>query len=429
MGNLFGRPKVADDGGTTVQIFTDKSRNTGVASNYISTAQYTWYDFVPKNLFKQFKRASNCYFLLNMIIANVPGVSPIHPATALVPLVIVLVTAAAKDWWEDLQRTRDDKKWNSQTGKFHEGPNGERGRALSGIVRDGALQGGVESKDVQVGDIIKLCRGEQIRADVLLLSSSDPEEHSAYIETMQLDGETNAKYRQAAQTQVGTGMRNLTADLVTDEAFRNVDLRVECVKPSANLHDWTGRLEYNGKQEGLNISQFLYRGSVLVNTAWAYGMVIHTGMDTKMQKNNKPKKMKFPELDRKLNYMIAALFVVQQLVIFVMCALAVVHQNREDDSWYISNYLNYNAVALFFWRYLTYFILVSFMIPISLFVTIELTKGTSTQHPRNPHPRPHTFLFTAAQAVLMAWDEKMKTYLYDANGDQIGQGKVGYAIF
>ena len=362
--------------GDVVAIYTDKSKNVMV-TNYINTAKYTWWNFLPFNLAKQFSRASNVYFFANMCVALVPGVSPVSPITAIFPLIFVLFVAGSKDWYEDLLRTRDDRKWNSQPGKFEEKPDGTQGRALSGVVKDGKLHGEIASKDIAVGDILKLTRGEQVRADVLLLSTDDAE-HNAYIETMQLDGETNAKLRQPAETLHSSGLsQNLTADLVTPEAFKDCHLHVECGKPSASLHDWTGRIEYKGTVEGVNIQQFLYRGSVLVNTSWAYGIVLYTGKETKMQKNNKPKKAKFPNLDRKLGKMIKCLFVVQQMVIFLMCGLAVKYQkDNKEDSWYLHYYLtDLSDAGIFFWRYLTYFILVSVMIPISLFVTIELTKG------------------------------------------------------
>eukprot|EP01062_Namystynia_karyoxenos_P061845 TRINITY_DN5451_c0_g1_i1.p1 TRINITY_DN5451_c0_g1~~TRINITY_DN5451_c0_g1_i1.p1 ORF type:complete len:1261 (+),score=390.46 TRINITY_DN5451_c0_g1_i1:131-3913(+) len=383
-------------------VFNNRKKNHHFCNNFITTSKYTWWNFLPKNLFFQFGRVSNCYFAFNMAISLVPGVSPISPITAILPLVFVLTVAAVKDGYEDYQRHKDDNKWNSLPGKKD-----DAGHTLSGVLHHGKVDPDVPSKDIAVGDIIKIARGETVRADTLLLSSSDSKEHTCAIETMQLDGETNAKMRQAAQTTVGARTYNLTEDLVTAEAFAKAELHLQCVGPGPDLHDWTGKLTYGDRSEGVSIGQFLYRGCVVVNTAWVFGMVVYTGVDTKMQRNNKPKPAKKSKLDDKLNWMIIGVLILQHIIIFLMCGLSVGFQNEnQDEKWYIDYYLGkFPGAGLFFWRYMTYFILMSFMIPISLFVTIEICK--------------------AGQALFMLWDLRMRCWMRDANNAVVGDEPFG----
>ena len=50
-------------------------------------------------------------------------------------------------------------------------------------------------KELRVGDIVHLSNNEQIPADILMLHSSDPN-GLCYIDTQNLDGETNLKQRE-----------------------------------------------------------------------------------------------------------------------------------------------------------------------------------------------------------------------------------------
>lgn len=84
-------------------------------------------------------------------------------------------------------------------------------------------------KDVQVGDFVRLSCNEIIPADMLLLYSSDPR-GVCYIETSNLDGETNLKQRQVVsdlQLQVIQGVDQYVEGLRSASRllfYREVDL-------------------------------------------------------------------------------------------------------------------------------------------------------------------------------------------------------------
>jgi len=107
-----------------------------------------------------------------------------------------------------------------------------------------------------------------------------------------------------------------------------------------------------------------------------------------MMMNLEEKPAKSSSLDHKLNVLIVALLVCQHVLLFLMCSLCVWWNDAHSQYSYLTSYLNdITGAGLWFFRYLSYFILMSYMIPISLFVTIELCK--------------------VAQAQWMTWDHEM----------------------
>ena len=342
-------------------------------TNFIKTSTYNIFTFLPLNLFFQFKKVSNFYFLVNMIFALIPGVSPINPATSVMPLVFVVGVALIKDGYEDYLRHKADNLANSIEAHVIR-PDGRGGYVLTDV----------ESKDVQVGDIMKINLGEEIRADVILLSSS-LQEGQAFIDTCNLDGETNLKNRKGIEK---------TWQYNDERSLTTVDIRLTTSPASPALLSWTGVLRINGQEESVGLDQFMYRSAVLRNTDWVWGLVAFAGVDTKMFRNLAQKPPKTSNLDRKLNFLILGVFLIQQILIILMASLACAFNSRnEDKHWYVEHYLKeHSGITLWGYRYLAYFILMSYLIPISLFVTIELCK--------------------VAQSTLMKWDVEMFEYMH-----------------
>jgi hypothetical protein len=72
--------------------------------NYIKTSKYTPITFAPLNLFEQFQRLANFYFLCLLILQLIPIISSLTPITTAVPLIFVLSITAIKDAYDDWVR-------------------------------------------------------------------------------------------------------------------------------------------------------------------------------------------------------------------------------------------------------------------------------------------------------------------------------------
>ncbi|XP_036298512.1 probable phospholipid-transporting ATPase IM isoform X2 [Pipistrellus kuhlii] len=164
------------------------------ADNRIHTSKYNILTFLPINLFEQFQRVANAYFLFLLILQLIPEISSLTWFTTIVPLVLVITMTAVKDATDDYFRYKSDKQVNNRQ---------------SEVLIDSKLQ--IEKwMNVKVGDIIKLENNQFVAADLLLLSSSEPY-GLCYIETAELDGETNLKVRHALSvtSELGEDIRRL----------------------------------------------------------------------------------------------------------------------------------------------------------------------------------------------------------------------------
>ena len=152
------------------------------SKNYISTSKYTWYNFVPKILYEQFSKMSNIYFVIIAVLQCFPDISNADgKPIILFPLCIVVIVNSIKDFYEDWKRKKSDDEENNRKVEVYDLDKEKF------VIK--------KWKDVFVGNILKVKKGEYFPADCVLISSTDKKTHGCYIETKNLDGETNLKLK------------------------------------------------------------------------------------------------------------------------------------------------------------------------------------------------------------------------------------------
>ncbi|NWR60004.1 AT10A ATPase, partial [Bucorvus abyssinicus] len=335
----------------------EKSKRTVLASNRLKTTKYTALSFLPKNLFEQFHRLANVYFVFIALLNFVPAVNAFQPELALAPVLFILAVTAIKDLWEDYSRYLSDKEINHMECLVY---SRNEKKYISRYW-----------KEVKVGDFVQLRCNEIIPADILLLSSSDPD-GLCHIETANLDGETNLKQRQVVR-------RFLELDSEFDPLkFTSI---IECEKPNNDLSRFRGYIIHkSGKRDGLFKENLLLRGCTIRNTEEVAGIVIYAGHETKALLNNNGPRYKRSKLERQMNADV--LWCV--LILLIMCLFSAIghglwvwqygEKNKPifdvpgPDGKYLSPVLA--SVYLF----LTVIIVFQVMIPISLYVSIEIVK-------------------------------------------------------
>ncbi|KAM9215412.1 phospholipid-transporting ATPase IK [Leptosomus discolor] len=293
------------------------------AGNAIRTAKYNIFTFLPLNLYEQFHRMANVYFVFVILLQTFPEISTLPWYTLLFPLGCLLTIRGLRDLIDDI-------KW----------------------------------RDICVGDIVRLRKESFVPADMLLLCSSEPSS-LCYVETADIDGETNLKFRQALQV--------THQELVSEESIAAFDGRVTCEEPNSRMHSFTGTLEWRGETHSLDSKRILLRGCKLRNTDVCYGLVIYAGFDSKIMRNCGKIKRKKTKLDRMMDRLVIIIFLV--LLVMSLC-LAIASgfwakMFQEKHSYLSALYKHTTPAQQAFFNFWGFTILLSIIIPMSMYITFE----------------------------------------------------------
>jgi len=235
-------------------------------------------------------------------------------------------------------------------------------------------------KNVQVGDFVRIYNDEQIPADVVVLSTSDPD-GACYIETKNLDGETNLKVRSALQA-------SRTVRHARD--CEQAEFTVESEGPQPNLYVYNAVMKWQERDtktpegpkheraEAIGINNLLLRGCNLRNTEWALGVVVFTGAQTKIMLNAGVTPSKRARMAKELNRNVIYNFI----ILFLMCLVAGLTQGIiwSTQGGYTAQYFEFGSLGgtpavggiVTFWSAV---ILFQNLVPISLYISLELIRS------------------------------------------------------
>uniref|UniRef100_A0A3P9MY19 Phospholipid-transporting ATPase n=1 Tax=Poecilia reticulata TaxID=8081 RepID=A0A3P9MY19_POERE len=321
------------------------------AKNAIKTSKYNLFSFLPLNLFEQFSRLANAYFLFLLLLQLIPQISAVPWFTTAVPLLIVLSVSGVKDANDDINRHKQDKQVNNRQVKV----------LIHRELRDEIWM------NIQVGDIIKLKSNQFVPADLLLLSSSEPL-NLIYVETAELDGETNLKVKQALTVtgEMGDNVDNLSA-------FKG---EVRCEPPNNRLDKFKGTLTVDGQQHGLDNDKILLRGCTVRNTEWCFGLVIFAGSDTKLMQNSGRTTFKRTNIDQLMNILVLCIFGFLATICAIMTVGHAVWEVNEGSAFtaFLPRQPGVDIPLSSFYAFWSYVIVLNTVVPISLYVSVEMIR-------------------------------------------------------
>jgi phospholipid-transporting ATPase len=337
---------------------TDKNKLNGMKDNTVKTTKYNLITFLPKSLMCILYRPELIYYLILIILENIPAITPVIPISTMVPYLAVLLLKMVREGVEDYFRYRYDKEINSQPTTFYN--DGEWKETLT--------------KNLRVGDLVLVKKDEVFPADLLLLDS-DKDEGVAMIETSTLDGECSLKKK--FPPKILSGNVNLNGKPRSD--FKKFNGNLECDSPNTEIFKFNGLLEFSFLHSpevhsvAVDNSQMLLKGARLKTNDWAVGLVVYTGHNTKLIQNlAKPKSKNSKSFNLMTKY-VCYVFVIQ----FFFCIVSAIlnYYNYEHHVKNV-NYLPVSKNPAFssFLVYFSYLIIYKFMVPITLYLTIEIVR-------------------------------------------------------
>ncbi|KAJ1328997.1 putative phospholipid-transporting ATPase NEO1 [Microdochium nivale] len=449
-----------DDPSSSRTIAVGAAQVVRFPPNLVSNAKYTAFSFLPVTLYNEFSFFFNMYFLLVALSQAIPALRIGYLTTYVAPLAFVLLITMGKEAYDDIERRRRDNEANAepyQVLEFSTDPpqRGQAGRPALRKLKSSSLRNGrrraalnrdrladiqeeeeraegegsseassyvieasKKSRDLKVGDVLKLSKGQRVPADIvilkcitaeatpiveatpqntstesLLVDTSDTDEADpkypksrkgkaaevsqpepasggpsgeTFIRTDQLDGETDWKLRLAS---------SLTQSLPLEEFVR---LRVTGGKPDKKVNDFAGtvellpsrsaRMNYDvveGEDDGstsapLSIDNTAWANTVIASQAATIGVIVYTGPQTRSALSTSASRSKTGLLEYEINSLTKILCALTLALSIILVALEGFN-NTEGNVWYI--------------KIMRFLVLFSTIVPISLRVNLDMGKS------------------------------------------------------
>jgi len=239
------------------------------------------------------------------------------------------------------------------------------------VVRPSGATESVPWRSLVLGDLVWVKSNNEFPADLVLVASSG-DQGMCYIDTCNLDGETNLKI---------TNSIPVTRTLDKPDNIVTLKGVFEYEPPNNRLYTFSGKLTRAGQEDApVDNDNILLRGSMLRNTEWIFGQVVYVGPESKIMMNSQKGRSKSSNVEHVVNQLVAACLVLLFAIVTIATIAMTVTWNSEEvkGSWYIP-YANGLTSMEAFEGWITILLLLNNYVPISLYVSMEFAKAIQGQ--------------------------------------------------
>lgn len=346
-----------------LQVPVPQARQFDRPDNVVVTSKYTPWDFVPRAVSLQFRRAVNIYYLIQVFLLAIayfiPNLfeSPFTPFGTLGVLSFVIGVTLIFEGGDDMNRHRQDNRTNSRPVVKIDPDTGKKLASTWGEIRP--------------GDLVYLKNRDLVPTDMMIVQSSHAN-GMIYIETSGIDGETNLKLRRVPLEFVEYCKETKCEGM---NVWRGVIGEFEYEEPNPFLSFSGTFIPANGKNKiPLGFEAIVLRGSEVRNTEWVIGCALYTGHETKLVLSKRPTPSKFSTMDKMVNKLIPLTVLEQFVVMTISVVMLFVFTTNTKTLWYMKNedVLQGWSLPGIIAYILTFFTIFSNFVPINLYVNVEI---------------------------------------------------------
>ncbi|OJJ52707.1 hypothetical protein ASPSYDRAFT_95509 [Aspergillus sydowii CBS 593.65] len=402
-------------------VLVGQTQRTKYPPNIVSNAKYTPWSFLPRTLYNEFSFFFNIYFLLVALSQIIPVLRIGYMSTYIAPLAFVVAISLGKEALDDIGRRRRDAEANAEEFSVLALDKSSGGRSFPVAEDAHSREENVpvvikRSRDLKVGDVLKVRKNQRLPADVVILksisndvnavrdegrgasteidrtnnesssaapdqdpgSSADVDQAEAssssdtFIRTDQLDGETDWKLRLPSALSQSLSLSDFTRLKITasgpDKRVNDFVGNIEMMPPSGFYDPHVDKMGDRSENEDdaeqnssapLSIDNTAWANTVLASNTITYAAIIYTGSQTRAALSTSPSRSKVGLLEFEINNLTKILCALTLTLSIVLVALEK-FQPTSDKEWYV-------AIMI-------YLILFSTIIPMSLRVNLDMAK-------------------------------------------------------